>query len=76
MHRGATTSGPDATHPPTIFQNPGGGGGQLGGGSSRGLGGGSCRGSGVGGVVPARDRGGGGGVRVWVTELVEPVLVL
>ena len=32
-HGGATTTGPDATHPPTIFQNLGGGGGegQLGG---------------------------------------------
>ena len=57
---GATTTGPDATHPPTIFQNLGGGGC-------------SCRGSGGGGVWPGVR---GGGVRVRVTELVEPVLVL
>ena len=34
---GATTTGPDATHPPAICQNSGGG--HLGGGSSRGSGG-------------------------------------
>ena len=98
LNGGVTTTGPDAAHPPTIFQNLGGG-GQLGGGggSSRGRGGGggcSCQGSGggcscqgSGGGVPSRGRGGvrgassqgrGGGVRVRVrvTELVEPVLVL
>ena len=58
---GATTTGPDATHPPTIFQTSGGGGGCWGGGSRWGSGGGvflpgvggggcSCRGSG--GVWP------------------------
>ena len=88
LHGGATTTGPDATHPPTIFQNSGGG--QWGGGVQPGVGGGvppggrggggcSCRGSGGGlagghgGVQPGVK---GGGVRVRVTELVEPVLVL
>ena len=47
-HGGATTTGPDATHPSTIFQNSGGGvqPGVGGGGSSQGSGGGSCQGSG------------------------------
>ena len=50
-HGGATTTGPDATHPPTIFQNLGGGEGQLGGrGVPPGGGEGSGRGSGGGGV--------------------------
>ena len=36
-HRGATTTGPDATYPPAICQNSGGGGGrQLGGGGGGG----------------------------------------
>ena len=49
-HGGVTTTGPDATHPPTIFQNSGGGGGG-GGGVQPGVGGGgSSRGSGEGGV--------------------------
>ena len=51
-HGGATTSGPDATHPPAIW----GGGGQFGGGRLEGVGGG---GSAAGGVPkvggPARD---------------------
>ena len=38
-HGGATTTGPDATHPPTICQNSGGGGGGVLGGSA-----GGCRG--------------------------------
>ena len=33
-HGGVTTTGPDATHPPTIFQNWGGGGGGGGGGGA------------------------------------------
>ena len=48
-HGGATTTGLDATHPPTIFQNLGGAGGAVGGGSSRGSGG-----------VPPGGRGGSG----------------
>ena len=51
-HGGATTTGPDATYPPAICQNSGGG-AELGGGSGRGsggvlpgVGGGSGRGSG------------------------------
>ena len=104
MHGGATTTGPDATHPPTIFQNSGGG--EVGGGVQPGVGGGVP--PGVGGVGSSRGRGGGGvflpgvgggglagghggvqpgvkggggvrvgvKVRVRVTELVEPVLVL
>ena len=83
-HGGATTTGPDATHPPTIYQNLGGG--QFRGGPARGWGGGcSYRGSGgvflhgvgggQGGVQP-RARGGGVRVRVKVTELVEPLLVV
>ena len=89
-HGGATTNGPDATTPPAICQNSGGVGGAIGGGPARGLGGGflpgvgggcSCRGSGGGsgrgsGGRPARVEGGGVRVRVKVTELVEPVLVL
>ena len=78
-HGGATTTGLDATHPPTIFQNsPGGGGGGGGGGaqlggSSRGSGGGvppggrgggcSCRGSG--GGCSCRGAGGGSGRGSW-----------
>ena len=80
---GATTTGPDATHPPTIFQNLGGGGGQLGGGPSGVRGGGVPPGGqggvwpgGYGGVQPGVRGGGGVRVRVRVTELVEPVLVL
>ena len=57
IHGGATTTGPDATHPPAICQNSGGGGG----------GGGSWGGvqPGVGGGGQAGGRGGGGwpGVR-------------
>ena len=49
---GANTTGPDATHPPTIFQN-------LGGGVQPGVGGGSGRGSGGGGGVQPRVKGGG-----------------
>ena len=62
---GATTSGPDATHPPTIFQNLGGG-AVGGGGSSWGSGGGagSCRGRGGGVFLPGVGGGGSGpGVR-------------
>ena len=81
MHsRGVTTTGPDATHPPTICQN-------WGGGPARGRGGGGCSSRGSGGGVPAGGGGGsgrgslgcaprgegGGVVRVKVTELVEPV---
>ena len=96
--REATTTGHDATQPPTIFQNLGGGGGgegwAIGGGVQPGVGGGVPA-RGRGGGVPAGGRGGevwpgsggrpakgegGGGVRVRlkvrVTELVEPVLVL
>ena len=50
-HEGATTTSPDATYPPAICQNSGGGGvqpGVGGGGSSRGSGGGASRGSGGG----------------------------
>ena len=77
-------------HTPQLSVKTRGGGGGSGGrgGSSRGSGGGSCWGSG--GGVPAGVGGGsgqgsgggvqpgvkGGGVRVRVTELVEPVLVL
>ena len=55
---GATTTGPDATHPSTIFQNLGGGpaGGQEGG-SCWGSGGGVARGQ---GGVQLGLRGGGG----------------
>ena len=75
MPGGATTIGPDATHPPTIFQNSGGGGGGGSwGGVQPGVGGGVL--PGVGGGVRAGGRGGGVRVRVKVTELVEPVLVL
>ena len=53
-HGGATTTGPDATHPPAICQNSGGGvgggGGSWGGGSSRGSGGGGQAGGRGGGV--------------------------
>ena len=49
-HGGATTTVPDATHPPTIFQNFGGG--AVGGGVQLGVGAG-------GGVVPAGGQGGG-----------------
>ena len=55
-HGGATTTGPDATYPPAICQNSGGG-GVGGGGPAGGRGRGSCRGSGGGGV-PAGGRGG------------------
>ena len=51
-HGGATTTGPDATHPPTIFQNLGGGRGSWGGGGFL---------PGVGGVWPGVRGGGGGG---------------
>ena len=69
-HGGVTTTGPDATHPPTIFQNSGGGGelggvqpGVGGGGvPPGGRGGGSCRGSG-GGLA-----GGHGGVQLLVAD--------
>ena len=44
VHGGVTTTGRDATHPPTIFQTSGGG---------------SSRGSGGGGGVPPGGRGGG-----------------
>ena len=91
-HGGATKTGPDATYPPAICQNSGGGaelggvwpgvgggsGRGLGGGGKPGVGGGACRGSG-GGLAGAQGGvgwGEGGGVRVRVTELVEPVLVL
>ena len=57
VHGGVTTTGPDATHPPTIFQNSGGG--ELGGGSSRGSGGGGVPPGGRGGVFFP---GSGGGV--------------
>ena len=84
-----TTSGPAATHPPTIFENSGGE-GSWGGGVQPGIGGGGVhpggqrgvflpgRGGGVlagghGGVQPGVT---GGGVRVRVTELVEPALVI
>ena len=66
---GATRTGPDATHPPTIFQNLGGG---RVGGVQPGIGGGgggcSCRGSGGGGLAGVQGgvqpgvTGGGGGV--------------
>ena len=62
-HGGATTTGPDATHPPTIFQNLRGG-GAVGGGSNRGSGGGECL-PGVGGGVWPGVWGGGG---VWHTR--------
>ena len=52
-HGGATTTGPDATHPPTIFENLGGGGG-----SQPGVGGGGVPPGGRGGVW----QGVGGGV--------------
>ena len=89
-HGGATTTGPDATHPPTIFQNLGGGRGSWGGGGFLpGVGGGSGRGSGGGGSgkgsggglagghggIQPGGEGGGVRVRARVTELVEPVLV-
>ena len=67
-HGGATTTGPDATYPPAICQNSGGG-AELGGGGP--AGGGGLAG-GQGGVRWGEGR----GVRVRVTELVEPVLVL
>ena len=91
---GATTTGPDATYPPGICQNSGGGGGggggRVGGGPAGGRGqaggrrggqaggqaGGLGGGGGQAGVKGASDGVGGGGVRVRVTELVEPVLVL
>ena len=44
--RGATTTGPDVTHPPTIFQNLGGGAVGGGGGPAGGRGGGFLLGSG------------------------------
>ena len=69
---GATTTGPDATHPPTMFQNLEGGGPA---GGRGGAGGGLVPAGGWGGVQPGV-RGWGVGVRVKVTELVEPVLVL
>ena len=75
---GATTTGPDATHPPTTFQNLGGGvpaGGRGGGVFRPGVGGGGGLARGHGGVQPGV-RGGGVRVRVKVTQLVEPVLVL
>ena len=84
---GATTTGRDATYPPAICQNSGGGGSWRGG-VQPGVGGWSSQGSGGGvfltGVGGGSDRGSGrrpargegGGVRVRVTELVEPVLVL
>ena len=50
MHGGTTTTGPDATHLPTIFQNLGGGGS---------WGGGLAGDPGEGGAVPAGGRGGG-----------------
>ena len=63
VRAGATTTGPDATPPPAICQNLGGGGwgGQFGGGQLEGVGGGFGRGGGsaVGGVP----KGGGGAVR-------------
>ena len=78
-HGGATTTGPDATYPPAICQNSGGGGGG-GGGVWPGVGGGVKPGVGGGGLPGVRGASdgvrGGGGVRVRVTELVEPVLVL
>ena len=55
IHGGATTTGRDATYPPAICQNWGGG-AELGGGSGRGSGGGSGRESGGG---PAGGWGGG-----------------
>ena len=58
LHGGATTNGPDATHPPNIFQNSGRGGGGGGGGGQLGVGGGGWPG-GQGGVQPGV-RGGGG----------------
>ena len=56
-HRGATTTGPDATRPPAIFQNSGGG--AVGGGVQPGVGGGFLLGSEGGGVFLP---GAGGGV--------------
>ena len=73
VHRGATTTGPDATPPPAIGQNLGGGGGGSwggvgwrvwgGGGRLEGLGGGG-RMEGLGGGVGWRVLGVGGGWRV------------
>ena len=54
-HGGVITTGPDATHPPTIFQNSGGGGGGGGGGGQLG---GVQLGVGRGGGVPPGGRGG------------------
>ena len=65
---GATTTGPDATPPPAICQNLGGGGGAVGGGSSRGSGG-SSRGRGGGVFLPGVGgvlAGGQGGVQLGV----------
>ena len=57
-HRGATTTGPDATYPPAICQNSGGGGAELGGGGPAGGQGGGVR-PGVGGGGSSRGSGGG-----------------
>ena len=63
---GATTTGPDATHPPTIFQNLGGGGAVGGeGGSSGGVGGGLAGGPGGGGVLQWVGGGGGSSRGSW-----------
>ena len=67
-HGGATTTGPDATYPPAIFQNSGGGGAELGGGPAGGRGGSGWGSGGVlpgvwGGVLPGVGGGGLAGVR-------------
>ena len=78
-HGGATTNGPDATTIPQLsVKTRGGGGGSRGSGGRwgvflPGVGGGGVWRGGQGGVQPGLR---GGGVRVRVTELVEPVLVL
>ena len=63
-HGGVTTTGPDATHPPTIFQNSGGG-GELGGGPAGGRGGGGAPPGGRGGGCSCRGVGGGSGRGSW-----------
>ena len=56
-HGGVTTTGPDATHPPTIFQNSGGGGGGV----QPGVGGGVQPGVGGGVFLPGVEGGSGRG---------------